>query len=116
MQNNPSRDAELTQVFTRRPATQVAPREPLDHDDRKRRLDERVHDNIVRGGARVESRSDYQAVLVRGRRPNHVLHLLLTIVTLGVWALVWIGVASSTGEKRALLTVDEHGAVTVERL
>src|SRR5215213_3933269 len=65
---------------------------------RKRLLDDRVRENIVRGGARVDSRSDSEAVLVQGRRPNHVLHLLLTIVTFGVWLFVWIGVAIWSGE------------------
>jgi hypothetical protein len=30
------------------------------------------------------------AVLARAKGTNHVLHLLLTIVTGGLWAIVWI--------------------------
>lgn len=58
----------------------------------------------VKWGWRVESRSPTQAVMVRGRRTNHILHLILTLVTLGVWAIVWICVAIFGGEKRKVLT------------
>jgi hypothetical protein len=34
-----------------------------------------------------------QRMLLRDK-PNHILHLILTIVTLGLWALVWIVVAA----------------------
>ena len=93
----------------------VAP-QTVAHDERKRLLDERVRLNIINGGARVESRGDYEAVLVRGHRPNHVLHLLLTVVTLGFWAIVWTLIALTTRERRALLTVDEHGRVELQPL
>lgn len=61
-------------------------------------------DQYVRWGWRVESRSPTQAVVVKGRRTNHLLHLILTLVTLGVWAIVWILIAIFGGEKRKVLT------------
>lgn len=70
----------------------------------------------VGAGRRVESQSDYQAVLVRGHRPNHVLHLILSVVTFGLWVPVWLGVTVFGGEKRELLSVDEFGNCTVARL
>lgn len=85
-------------------------------EERRRLLDERVLLNVVRAGARVESRSDYQAVLVQGHPTSHVLHLLLTLVTFGLWLIVWALVAATTGENRLLLTVDEYGRVTPQRL
>ena len=59
----------------------------------------------VKWGYRVESRSDRQAVVVKGRRPNHLLHLILTLITLGAWAIVWICIAIFGGEKRKTITV-----------
>ena len=61
--------------------------------------------NYVKWGWRVESRTDQQAVIVKGHRPNHILHLILTIVTLGAWAIVWIAVVVFGGEKRKTITV-----------
>ena len=29
-------------------------------------------------------------ILAVGSKPNHILHFILTICTLGVWGLVWI--------------------------
>ena len=84
--------------------------------ERKLLLEERIRLNIGNGGARVESRGDYEAVIVRGQRCNHVLHLLLTLVTLGLWLIVWVLVAIMTGGQRALLTVDEYGQVELHPL
>jgi Ca2+/Na+ antiporter len=65
----------------------------------------------IRQGWRVESQSDYQAVLVKGHRPNHILHLLLSIFTLGLWLVVWIIVALAGGEKRRVINVDQYGNI-----
>ena len=70
----------------------------------------------VASGARVESQSDFQAVLVRGKPVNHVLHLILTLVTLFLWAVIWIALAIFGGEKRSLVTVDEYGNVAVQKV
>jgi hypothetical protein len=83
-------------------------------DERKDMLARTLTSEIAQG-ARVESQADFQAVLVRGHRPNHTLHLILTLVTLGVWGLVWIGVSALGGEKRSMVAVDEFGNVNVQR-
>ena len=59
-----------------------------------------------------ESQTDYHVVIVRGHRPNHVLHLLLSIVTLGLWIPVWILLSIFGGEKRRAISVDECGNVS----
>ena len=84
-------------------------------DERKQAL-ARTLQSEVAGGARIESQSDYQAVLVKGHRVNHVLHLILTLVTLGIWAIVWLALAIVGGEKRRMASVDEYGNVSVQRL
>lgn len=71
--------------------------------------------NQVRQGWRVESQTDYQAVLVKGQRPNHILHLILTLVTLLVWGIVWILVALLGGEKRMVIDVDEYGQTLIQK-
>ena len=38
-----------------------------------------------------------ERILVRRRAPNHILHLLLTLVTLGFWVIVWLGVSVQFG-------------------
>ena len=56
-------------------------------DERKELLAHTV-ENEVAHGSRVESQSDFQAVLVRGRRPNFVERLILKIAFLGLVFLV----------------------------
>jgi len=66
----------------------------------------------ARNGWHVESQSDRQATLVKGKPTNHVLHVILCICTLGLWIPVWIVVAIVSGEKHELLTVQPDGLVT----
>lgn len=65
--------------------------------------------NWMAKGYRVESQADFSAIMVKGHRVNHVLHLLLSIVTLGAWLIVWFFIACFGGERRHAITVDEYG-------
>jgi hypothetical protein len=62
-------------------------------------------------GWRVLSQTDTQAQLVRGKRVNHLLHLVLTLLTLGLWVVVWILVTAWGGEKTRYVTVTEYGQI-----
>jgi hypothetical protein len=84
-------------------------------DERKEILARLVTAQVA-DGARVESQSDYQAVLLRGHRLNNTLHIILTIFTLGLWAIVWLLLAIFTGEKRSVASVDEWGNAAIQRL
>jgi hypothetical protein len=67
------------------------------------RLDELITQH-VRKGWRVESRSDTQAVVVKGRRVNHVLHFFLTVLTFGLWSVVWAAMVIASREQRLVLS------------
>lgn len=69
----------------------------------------------VAAGARVETQSDFMAVLVSGKKVNHLLHFFIGIFTLGAWWIVWAILAMTGGEKRAVITVDEYGNVLKQR-
>lgn len=83
----------------------------LSSDERAEILARAVN-QYVSSGWRVQSQTTSQAQLVKGHRTNHVLHLILTLVTLGIWAIVWILMAIFGGEKHKLVSVNEHGAVS----
>jgi hypothetical protein len=91
-------------------------RSRLSSEDREDILDEEVARQLAPGfmlpHVRVESRTAHQAVLVYGHNPNHVVHALLSIVTLGAWLLVWLVVAANQREERMTLQVDRYGIVT----
>src|SRR3954453_6376687 len=65
---------------------------------------------------RVESATDYPAVLVQGQRVNHLLPAILTFFTCMLWGIVWIVLAATGGEKRFQLVVDEYGNVIWQNL
>ena len=83
--------------------------------DRKRSLSIAVS-NLIAQGRRVESQTDFSAILVRGHRPNHLVHLIATIFTFGFWGLVWLGIVLVGGEKREVVNVDEYGNVQTQQL
>ena len=83
-------------------------------EERNQILAQQVQMEIARGG-RVESQSDAMAVIVHGRRVNHLLHFIIGILTLGFWWFVWIALALLGGEKRWLITVDERGNMSRQR-
>ena len=60
---------------------------------------------MLASGWRIESETSTHVVLVKGHRVNHILHLLLTLVT-GVWVFVWIALAISGGERRRMVSRD----------
>ena len=78
--------------------------------ERSNRLIVAVESRVLQG-YRVESQTDFQAVLVRGRRVNHILHLFLSIFTCGLWIIVWLALGLFGGEKRDVVRVDERGVV-----
>ena len=83
-------------------------------EERKRLLAQAVNVHVIQG-ARVESQSDFQAIFVKGKPLNHILHVILSLVTCGAWALVWIALAIFAGEKRFIAAVDEYGNTNVQR-
>lgn len=95
----------MTQPYQPQP-----PPAPMSLDQRRAVLAQSLA-GIVHTGARVESQTDTQAVVVVGRTPNHVLHLLLTLVTCGAWGIVWVVLALTGRERRSTVLVDEWGFV-----
>lgn len=84
-------------------------------DERRAILAQQLQTSAARG-LRIESQSDYQAVLVEGKPINHTLHAILTIFTCLLWGIVWAVIAATGGEKREMIVVDEFGNVQAQKL
>ena len=84
--------------------------------EEKRRVLASAVQNAVVGGWRVESQTEEQAIMVRGKRPNHILHLLLCLPTVGLWAIVWIALIVTGGEKRQIISVDDYGNTLITKV
>lgn len=84
-------------------------------DERKAILAQQLQSAAARG-LRIESQSDFQAVLVEGQPVNHTLHAILTIFTCLLWGIVWAVIAGTGGEKRQMIVVDEFGNVQWQKL
>ena len=79
--------------------------------ERREALQKQIEEFTRRQNYWVESRSDFEAVLVKGRRVNHLLHGILSVLTVGVWLPVWILLTVFGGEKRRRFYVTREGKV-----
>lgn len=82
----------------------------MDDVERRHAMDWVVQQETVQGW-RLVSRTEHGAVFERGDKPNHVLHLLLTVFTCGLWAVIWLLLAISSKTVRKQMWVDEEGVV-----
>jgi Protein of unknown function (DUF2510) len=85
------------------------------NDERKAMLAQQVQQAVGRG-LRIESQSDFQAVLIEGKPINHTLHAILTIFTCLLWGIVWAVIAGTGGERREMIVVDEFGNIQHQKL
>ncbi|HEX6228991.1 MAG TPA: hypothetical protein VFZ41_05950 [Solirubrobacterales bacterium] len=85
-------------------------RSKLTTEQRQAALAERIAVFLAQGW-RVEALMDFQVILVKGRPANLVFHLLLGVITFGVWLIFWPAVALDSAEHRVVLAVDEAGRI-----
>ncbi|MGX6446846.1 hypothetical protein ACVU7I_02080 [Patulibacter sp. S7RM1-6] len=84
-------------------------------EERKLALTQQVR-SLVTQGARIESQNEFEAVVAVGQPVNHTLHAIITLFTCGLWGLVWIVLGITGGVKRQMVTVDEYGYVSVQKI
>ena len=66
-------------------------------------------DKRLRKGWRVTSQEGLSAQLESGKHVNHLLHLILSFITLGIWIPMWILLSIFGRQKHQHLNVDERG-------
>ena len=85
---------------------------PRSAEDRKQGLDNYLVKLLaIRNDAVILMRTDHQASIKTGKAPNHILHFLLCIPTLGFWVIIWILIAMSNKVTTGLVSVDEFGNI-----
>jgi hypothetical protein len=87
----------------------------IDNDARRERLSSFVRQASVAGWT-VESNSDFDVVLVGGKRCNHLVHGLVTIlggvVSCGIlffWGIIWLTLGLTQKEDRLIIHINEYG-------
>ena len=67
-------------------------------------------------GKRIAFQGDYQAIVSDGPPVNHVLHLMLSFFTVGLWAIIWMVDISFHKETKEFVKVDIEGNLTVSKI
>ncbi len=82
----------------------------------RRRLLSRQLAVMEEEGKRIVFHGDYQAIVADGTPVNHILHLMLSFFTVGLWAIIWMVDVSFHKESKELVRVDSEGNVTVSEV
>ena len=75
--------------------------------------------SYVAQGYVVEAETDYYVIVTKGRQTNHVLHCLLTILTIPLlcfWLIVWIAVTVAHRKTRYMIKLGVDGNTIVQQL
>ena len=70
--------------------------------------------NEVASGWRVESQTSVQAILVKGKEINHILQIILSVITLGFWLLVYVPLWAINRRRTKIVRVDDFGNVLIQ--
>lgn len=93
----------------------MSEKENLKPTERRRLLSQQLA-VMEQEGKRIVFHGDYQAIVADGTPVNHILHLMLSFFTIGLWAIIWIIDISFHKESKELVRVDSKGNVTVSDL
>ena len=65
----------------------------------------------------IETKNDFDAVITKQNRTNHILHFILLAPTCGLWIFPWIylTIVNKNPERRAVW-VDEYGKMQIKIL
>jgi hypothetical protein len=73
----------------------------------------------IQKGFKIVEQNDKLPYVVLSKEPkpiNHKLHFLLSCITIGLWAIVWIYVSyKSSKNRKILVAIDEDGKVFEEK-
>ena len=78
--------------------------------DARAALDRAVANELA-AGAELVSQTSTSAVLTKGKKVNHILHLILSVITAGIWLIVWAILVATNKPQRIVLFVTDQGVV-----
>ena len=84
---------------------------PIDEAARARALALAVEDEVATNGATVVHEGPSGVVLSERRSVSHGLHAVLTVLTGGAWAVLWLYFTFTNRDARTRLEVDSWGNV-----
>ncbi len=76
--------------------------------DTRATLDRAVAAELA-AGAELQSQAGTNAVLLKGKKVNHILHAILSLLTAGLWLIVWLILVVTNKTQRIVLSMNEHG-------
>jgi hypothetical protein len=88
------------------------PKDKVTSEQKKQLLEGFIVKEVSKGW-RLISQTENSVTLEYGKKPNHILHLLLSIVTLGFWLIVWLIMGLSMTVKRRTYAINDYGHIKI---
>lgn len=63
-------------------------------------------------GGTVQVQGPFDAIVL-GKETNHVIHIILTLLTVGFWLPIWLLVAMTSQRRTYIVAVDPEGVLTI---
>lgn len=83
------------------------------HDQKEEAFAKYVQDRVAHGWQIIDKERYLAILMLPAATVNHILHLLLSIVTVGIWLIVWLIVAlGARGEQRIRAEVNDDLSMT----
>ncbi len=87
--------------------------EQISESEKANKLATAISGEVSRGW-RVESQSQVQAILVKGKSINHTLQIFLSVISFGFWLIVYIPMFIVNRRQTKIVRVDNFGNTLFE--
>ncbi len=87
--------------------------EKISENERSNKLAIAIATEVSKGW-RVESQSQVQAILVKGKNINHTLQIFLSVITAGFWLVVYLPIYFINRRQTKIVRVDDFGNTLFE--
>src|SRR5690348_2929518 len=106
----------VTAAYSRRPQRLLVPDRldldpPISDKRRRKALDRAVEDQVADNAASVVLDGPTGVILGYRGHTNHFGHAIMTLLTAGLWAPIWLIATVTRRQHRIRLTVDDWGNV-----
>ena len=92
-------------------STRIDEHPAIDFERGQRALARAVEDQVASNGANVVYDGPSGVILGYQRPVSHVFHAVMTVVTAGLWGVVWLALALRRREDRVRFDIDAWGNV-----
>jgi len=75
-------------------------------------LNQYVQNILVSSNWNIVSQTDSSVILGRSKKVSHIMHFILSILTGGLWLIIWILMFVRKSEQRRSISISSDGKIS----